>query len=80
MNYYADTTRIPCPAGTLLLFDAILPHGTKPNRSKNNRMIQFLRYEKKSNFSKNYAMRSKAVLKKCHEIGYKPNEYELTVL
>lgn len=36
--------RVPCPAGTLLLFDAALPHGTQPNRSGRPRAIQFLRY------------------------------------
>lgn len=38
------TERIPCPAGTLLLFDATLPHGTKPNISDESRAILFLRY------------------------------------
>mmetsp|Transcript_112697 Transcript_112697/g.313527 ORF Transcript_112697/g.313527 Transcript_112697/m.313527 type:complete len:605 (+) Transcript_112697:92-1906(+) len=36
--------RVPCPAGTLLLFDATLPHGTRPNLSLNSRAILFLRY------------------------------------
>lgn len=38
------TQRIPCPAGTLLLFDTTLPHGTKPNASEQSRAILFLRY------------------------------------
>jgi ectoine hydroxylase-related dioxygenase (phytanoyl-CoA dioxygenase family) len=36
--------RVPCPAGTLICFDAALPHGTQPNRSDRPRAIQFLRY------------------------------------
>ncbi len=35
---------VPCAAGTLLLFDATLPHGTRPNCSATSRMILFLRY------------------------------------
>merc|ERR1711943_17663 len=35
---------VPCPAGTLILFDATLPHGTKPNISTRSRAILFLRY------------------------------------
>jgi len=40
----AQAVRVPCPAGTLILFDATLPHGTRPNTSSNNRAILFLRY------------------------------------
>merc|ERR1712050_543539 len=40
----ADAVRVPCPAGTLILFDATLPHGTRPNTSLRNRAILFLRY------------------------------------
>eukprot|EP00746_Dinoflagellata_sp_MGD_P089620 gnl/MRDRNA2_/MRDRNA2_35365_c0_seq1.p1 gnl/MRDRNA2_/MRDRNA2_35365_c0~~gnl/MRDRNA2_/MRDRNA2_35365_c0_seq1.p1 ORF type:complete len:586 (+),score=92.45 gnl/MRDRNA2_/MRDRNA2_35365_c0_seq1:93-1850(+) len=49
-NFGADveiskgTFRIPCPPGTLILFDATLPHGTKPNCSDKSRAILFLRY------------------------------------
>lgn len=40
----AQAIRVPCPAGTLILFDATLPHGTRPNTSHRNRAILFLRY------------------------------------
>mmetsp|Transcript_105817 Transcript_105817/g.183985 ORF Transcript_105817/g.183985 Transcript_105817/m.183985 type:complete len:589 (+) Transcript_105817:67-1833(+) len=40
----AQAVRVPCPAGTLILFDATLPHGTRPNTSSRNRAILFLRY------------------------------------
>eukprot|EP00933_Yihiella_yeosuensis_P053318 TRINITY_DN51541_c0_g1_i1.p1 TRINITY_DN51541_c0_g1~~TRINITY_DN51541_c0_g1_i1.p1 ORF type:complete len:345 (+),score=63.79 TRINITY_DN51541_c0_g1_i1:68-1036(+) len=40
----SSAVRVPCPAGTLLLFDATLPHGTKPNTSGRSRMILFSRY------------------------------------
>jgi hypothetical protein len=40
----AQSVRVPCPAGTLILFDATLPHGTKPNVSARSRAILFLRY------------------------------------
>ena len=38
------TERVVSPAGSLILFDCLLPHGTRPNESGNNRIIQFLRY------------------------------------
>jgi len=38
------SVRVPCKAGTLLLFDATLPHGTRPNMSCSSRLILFLRY------------------------------------
>lgn len=41
---FSRTTRIPSDPGTLILFDVKLPHGTKPNKGMNNRMIQFIRY------------------------------------
>lgn len=44
------TKRLPCPAGTLIVFDVALPHGTRPNRSSINRMAQFLRYMPKKDF------------------------------
>lgn len=39
-----QSVRVPCPAGTLILFDATLPHGTRPNVSARSRAILFLRY------------------------------------
>jgi hypothetical protein len=39
-----QAVRLPCPAGTLILFDATLPHGTRPNASWQSRAILFLRY------------------------------------
>lgn len=40
----ARAVRVPCPAGTLILFDTTLPHGTRPNISSCSRAILFLRY------------------------------------
>eukprot|EP00930_Biecheleria_cincta_P074560 TRINITY_DN61779_c0_g1_i1.p1 TRINITY_DN61779_c0_g1~~TRINITY_DN61779_c0_g1_i1.p1 ORF type:complete len:130 (+),score=15.46 TRINITY_DN61779_c0_g1_i1:41-391(+) len=37
-----DACRVPCQAGTLILFDATLAHGTKPNISARSRAILFL--------------------------------------
>ena len=37
-------TRVPCPAGSLILFNNTLPHGTLPNRSGRPRAVQFLRW------------------------------------
>nr|QBK85560.1 MAG: phytanoyl-CoA dioxygenase [Marseillevirus LCMAC101] len=44
--------RICCPAGSLILFDCLLPHGAKPNNSYKNRVIQFLRYIPEDIFTK----------------------------
>jgi len=38
------TQRVCAPAGSLILFSCTLAHGTRPNRSSHNRIIQFLRY------------------------------------
>ena len=38
------TMRVCSPAGSLIIFDCLLPHGTQPNYSSKNRIIQFLRY------------------------------------
>lgn len=53
LKYFNEpTTRIICPAGTLLIFDITLPHGTKPNYSNNSRLIQFLKYSPINMFNK----------------------------
>lgn len=57
--------RLPCPAGTLIIFDACLPHGTLPNRSMNNRMVQFLRYMPKNIFTYETLKRRRKLIKKC---------------
>lgn len=44
MEISTGAVRVPCPSGTLILFDATLPHGTKPNVSAKSRAILFLRY------------------------------------
>ena len=71
------TTRIPCPAGTLIIFDATLPHGTKPNMSQNNRMIQFSRYMPKSAFNPNtLKKRANAINKICKDVSFVPSNIE----
>lgn len=49
-HQFSHTKRLPCPAGTLIVFDVAMPHGTRPNRSSVNRMAQFLRYTTKKEF------------------------------
>jgi hypothetical protein len=57
-----DTARLPCPAGTLIIFDATMPHGTKPNMSSENRMVQYLRYIPKNAFNqKTFKRRQKLI-------------------
>ena len=78
---FFNTTRIPCPAGTAILFDATLPHGTKPNRSQNNRMIQFARYTPKKIFdTKTFLNRQKTLLKICNNISYPLTEQDMEIL
>ena len=66
-------TRVPAPAGTLLLFDACLPHGTLPNRSGRPRAIQFLRYLPLETLSGPCrAARAAAVRRRCRCVGFVP--------
>lgn len=82
MDYeFNYSQRLPCPAGTLIIFDAALPHGTKPNFSNNQRMIQFLRYMPKSNLgNKTYKKRKDYILKICKDINYNVTEDEMKVI
>ena len=77
-NYFFDekdeeflhSSRIPCPAGTLIIFDAALPHGTLPNQTSDIRMVQFLRYMPKKLYNeKTLARRKKLILNYCSKNG-----------
>ena len=66
--------RVPCPAGTLILFDACLPHGTLPNRSGRPRAIQFLRYIPQAMLSPpTLASRGAAVRRRARASGFFPD-------
>jgi hypothetical protein len=56
-----------------------LPHGTRPNRSTNNRLIQFLRYDKKVTFGKNYEKRKSLVLKSARKVGFEFTNEQLKI-
>lgn len=78
-NFGADleigtgAVRVPCPAGTLILFDATLPHGTKPNISTRSRAILFLRYITSDELPSAAWMKRNAALKRVvEEVGFKP--------
>lgn len=78
---FSYAVRLPCPKGTLIIFDASLPHGTKSNKSKNQRMIQFIRYMPKSTLSKDaLKRRTKFIRSELNAIGYKLTPSELNVL
>jgi len=78
---FQKTCRIPCQAGTLIIFDAALPHGTKPNYSYKQRMIQFMRYMPKSNLCKrSLKNRKKYIMKLIDESGYKLSSDEKNVI
>ena len=65
MKYFnCETAKISSPAGTLIIFDATLPHGTKPNFSQNSRIIQFLRYVPSNIFNENTLKRRNNLLSK----------------
>jgi hypothetical protein len=68
-------TRVPCPAGTLILFDACLPHGTEPNRSRRPRAIQFVRYMPTSTLWVDPRARNAAIERVCR--GVAPAEFLL---
>jgi ribA/ribD-fused uncharacterized protein len=78
-NFGADleistgAVRIPCPAGTLILFDATLPHGTKPNISARSRAILFLRYITSDELpSAAWTKRNAALKRVVEQVGFEP--------
>lgn len=71
----AEAIRVPCPAGTLLLFDTTLPHGTRPNASDRSRVILFLRYISQSALPAAVWRRRNAALRRIsREEGFEPDE------
>lgn len=62
-SIFSNTTHIECPPGTLILFDIRLPHGTRPNLSNSNRMVQFIRYIPKTLFNQETLERRKKLVK-----------------
>merc|ERR1712192_100860 len=70
----AEAVRVPCPAGTLILFDATLPHGTRPNISSNNRAILFLRYVTSEELPPlAWQNRNAALRRQANAVGFKPD-------
>jgi len=70
----AHAVRIPCPAGTLILFDATLPHGTKPNTSANSRAILFLRYISADELpAEAWKNRNEALKRILEQVGFQPD-------
>jgi hypothetical protein len=63
-------TRVPCPAGSLILFDAALPHGTLPNRSRRPRCVQFLRYLPEAAVENRRHARAAAVARACRMVRF----------
>lgn len=73
-NLGAQAVRIPCPAGTLILFDATLPHGTKPNASARSRAILFLRYLTSDELpAVAWRDRNAALRRICGKVGFEPD-------
>jgi ectoine hydroxylase-related dioxygenase (phytanoyl-CoA dioxygenase family) len=67
--------RVPSPAGTLILFDATLPHGTKPNVSSNSRAIMFLRYITSDELPVSaWRDRNAALRRVVEEVGFRPTD------
>lgn len=70
-----QAVRLPCPAGTLILFDATLPHGTKPNASWQSRAILFLRYLTSDELpAEAWRERNAALRKVVAEVGFEPDD------
>lgn len=77
----AEAVRVPCPAGTLILFDATLPHGTRPNSSTRSRAILFLRYICPETLPPEaWRNRNAAVRKAVQEAGFEPDERQRRLL
>uniref|UniRef100_A0A7S2IAJ0 NADAR domain-containing protein n=1 Tax=Zooxanthella nutricula TaxID=1333877 RepID=A0A7S2IAJ0_9DINO len=70
--------RVPCPAGTLILFDATLPHGTQPNASARSRAILFLRYLTHDELpAQAWQGRNAALRRIIAQSGFKPTAQQL---
>jgi hypothetical protein len=68
---FVSPVRLPCPAGTLIVFSCGMPHGTRPNDSDKSRMVQFLRYMPRSLLSKQTQEKRKDLIKsacKTHHV------------
>eukprot|EP00440_Ansanella_granifera_P044994 gb/GFBE01048759.1/.p1 GENE.gb/GFBE01048759.1/~~gb/GFBE01048759.1/.p1 ORF type:complete len:568 (+),score=131.19 gb/GFBE01048759.1/:1-1704(+) len=73
--------RVPCPAGTLILFDATLPHGTKPNASANSRAILFLRYLTGDELpAEAWKTRNSALRRVTEQVGFEPDARQARLL
>lgn len=73
-----EAVRIPCPAGTLILFDATLPHGTRPNASMNSRAILFLRYLTSDELpAKAWRQRNAALQRIVKKVDFDPSKRQL---
>merc|ERR1712039_968983 len=72
-----QAVRVPCPAGTLILFDATLPHGTKPNASARSRAILFLRYLIARELPPAaWRNRNAALRRMVDSVGFEPDEIQ----
>lgn len=77
----AEAVRVPCPAGTLILFDATLPHGTRPNTSTRSRAILFLRYVCPGVLPpESWRNRNAALRRVVKEVGFEPDERQSRLL
>jgi len=71
----ARAVRVPSPAGTLILFDATLPHGTRPNVSSKSRAIVFLRYITSDELpSSAWRNRNAALRRVVEKVGFRPTD------
>merc|ERR1719321_2381358 len=67
--------RIPCPAGTLILFDGTVPHGTASNYSARGRCIIFLRYITAPQLPlSTWRERNAAIRRIAEQLGWTPDE------
>jgi len=74
-----ELVRMYCPAGSLICFDAILPHGTLSNFSDRIRVAQFIRYIPE-NIIKNHKERAKLVQSECDKVGFEINDENREIL
>jgi hypothetical protein len=81
IDHKLGTVRIPCPAGTLILVDILLPHGGRPNYTNRNRIALPILYSPKCNWTdyKTLERRKKTIKKIFNEINYIPTKEEENV-
>jgi ectoine hydroxylase-related dioxygenase (phytanoyl-CoA dioxygenase family) len=77
-KYITTPQRAPCPAGSLVLWDQRLAHGSRPNDSDRHRCIVFLKmFRRRTVSAARYAARREALKRVLDEAGFEAQVTEV---